>query len=391
MPDVIQGTDHRPLIVGQSLFDYADAVSSSVPQSCRRTGRCRECVVEVRQGLEGLSPRTLRRGLSQGWLSSRLPGDDRGHHRRRRVRDHPPAAAHPGLDRDPGDTPRPGGHRGRHDGLLRRSADRSPAEPRPRTGHRHRHHDRGLPDHRPADGRGGRRRRAGESAAVRRQRRHDPDLVRAGLPGRDAPGRPARHQPRPPRPVPRARDRPARGVRGDRRGEQHDARPVLRHRHPTDRGVPVQVDHRGGDAGRPVRFDVGAAPRSRGRAADEPVRPRRRGAGHRQPCRRRHGSGPRGGRVRQRFRHPDAHRHRHEHRGRRDRRHALPGRLVPRRPGLRRRAPAVRDAGGRRRHRIDPPRRRQTSPSGRSAMSTRSGSAARVSWTSSPSCGAPDG
>ena len=58
MPDVIQGIEHRPLIVGRTLFDYADEVSSAVPQSCRRTGRCRECVVEVREGLEGLSPRT---------------------------------------------------------------------------------------------------------------------------------------------------------------------------------------------------------------------------------------------------------------------------------------------------------------------------------------------
>lgn len=58
MPDVIHGTDHRPLIVGRTLFDYADEVSAAVPASCRRTGRCRECVVEVRQGADGLSART---------------------------------------------------------------------------------------------------------------------------------------------------------------------------------------------------------------------------------------------------------------------------------------------------------------------------------------------
>lgn len=58
MPDVIHGTDHRPLIAGRTLFDYADEVSAAVPASCRRTGRCRECVVEVRQGGDGLSPRT---------------------------------------------------------------------------------------------------------------------------------------------------------------------------------------------------------------------------------------------------------------------------------------------------------------------------------------------
>lgn len=58
MPDAIHGTDRRPLVVGTSLFDYADQVSAAVPMSCRRTGRCRECVVEVRQGAERLSPRT---------------------------------------------------------------------------------------------------------------------------------------------------------------------------------------------------------------------------------------------------------------------------------------------------------------------------------------------
>ena len=58
MPDAIHGTDHRPLVVGRTLFDYADEVSAAVPMSCRRTGRCRECVVEVRQGADRLSPKT---------------------------------------------------------------------------------------------------------------------------------------------------------------------------------------------------------------------------------------------------------------------------------------------------------------------------------------------
>ena len=58
MPDVIHGTDHRPLVEGRTLFEYADEVSAAVPASCRRTGRCRECVVEIRRGGEALSPRT---------------------------------------------------------------------------------------------------------------------------------------------------------------------------------------------------------------------------------------------------------------------------------------------------------------------------------------------
>ena len=58
LPEVVHGTDHRPLEPGKSLFDYADEVSVAVPQSCGRSGRCRECVVEVRQGGDSLSART---------------------------------------------------------------------------------------------------------------------------------------------------------------------------------------------------------------------------------------------------------------------------------------------------------------------------------------------
>ena len=58
MPEIIHGIDRRPLTVGKSIFDYADEVSLAVPQSCGRSGRCRECAVEIRQGAESLSPRT---------------------------------------------------------------------------------------------------------------------------------------------------------------------------------------------------------------------------------------------------------------------------------------------------------------------------------------------
>ena len=50
MPEIIHGIDRRPLTTGKTLFDYADEVSLAVPQSCGRSGRCRECAVEVRQG-----------------------------------------------------------------------------------------------------------------------------------------------------------------------------------------------------------------------------------------------------------------------------------------------------------------------------------------------------
>ena len=58
MPEIIHGIERRPLQVGRTLFDYADEVSVAVPQSCGRSGRCRECVVEIRQGAAFLSPRT---------------------------------------------------------------------------------------------------------------------------------------------------------------------------------------------------------------------------------------------------------------------------------------------------------------------------------------------
>lgn len=58
MPDFIHGSERRPLVPGQSLFDVAGELSVVVPASCKKTGRCHECVVEVRSGLEQLTPRT---------------------------------------------------------------------------------------------------------------------------------------------------------------------------------------------------------------------------------------------------------------------------------------------------------------------------------------------
>ncbi len=58
MAEVIHGTQRRPLVTGRTLFDYADEVSAAVPASCGRSGRCRECIVEVRSGGEALSART---------------------------------------------------------------------------------------------------------------------------------------------------------------------------------------------------------------------------------------------------------------------------------------------------------------------------------------------
>lgn len=58
MPDVVHGSERRPLVPGHLLFEDADELSVVVPASCRRTGRCHECVIEVRAGGDQLSPPT---------------------------------------------------------------------------------------------------------------------------------------------------------------------------------------------------------------------------------------------------------------------------------------------------------------------------------------------
>ena len=41
---------------GESIFDYADALKLRVPTSCGRTGECHECIVEIKRGMDALSP-----------------------------------------------------------------------------------------------------------------------------------------------------------------------------------------------------------------------------------------------------------------------------------------------------------------------------------------------
>lgn len=43
---------------GPSLFDYADRLDVRVPTSCQKNGKCRECIVEIVEGMELLSPPT---------------------------------------------------------------------------------------------------------------------------------------------------------------------------------------------------------------------------------------------------------------------------------------------------------------------------------------------
>ncbi|HLZ53405.1 MAG TPA: ASKHA domain-containing protein [Verrucomicrobiae bacterium] len=42
---------------GVSLFDYAELLGINVPTSCRKNGKCKECVVEVTEGMDCLSER----------------------------------------------------------------------------------------------------------------------------------------------------------------------------------------------------------------------------------------------------------------------------------------------------------------------------------------------
>src|SRR3954452_13912872 len=45
------------LAQGKTIFDYADELAVQMPTSCGRNGSCHECVVEIRAGMDALSPR----------------------------------------------------------------------------------------------------------------------------------------------------------------------------------------------------------------------------------------------------------------------------------------------------------------------------------------------
>lgn len=53
-------------VAGKSVFDYADALSVRVPTSCGRTGECHECIVEIRRGMEALTPLADAEGFLRG-------------------------------------------------------------------------------------------------------------------------------------------------------------------------------------------------------------------------------------------------------------------------------------------------------------------------------------
>src|SRR5271167_4419126 len=45
------------VVPGSSLFDYAETLGIKVPTSCRKQGKCKECLVEIVEGMDCLSPK----------------------------------------------------------------------------------------------------------------------------------------------------------------------------------------------------------------------------------------------------------------------------------------------------------------------------------------------
>src|SRR3954453_17240088 len=43
---------------GTSVFDRAESIGVQVPTSCRKNGKCKECIVEVTDGMSLLTPPT---------------------------------------------------------------------------------------------------------------------------------------------------------------------------------------------------------------------------------------------------------------------------------------------------------------------------------------------
>ena len=72
---------------GVSLFDAAETLGVAVPTSCRKQGKCKECVVEVTAGMASLTPRTPAeahlRGSFRLSCQARVTGDVECHTMRR--------------------------------------------------------------------------------------------------------------------------------------------------------------------------------------------------------------------------------------------------------------------------------------------------------------------
>ena len=66
MSPLIHGSQELELVTGKTLFDYADSLKMRVPTSCGRGGDCHECIVDVKRGVEALSPRSDEEGFLRG-------------------------------------------------------------------------------------------------------------------------------------------------------------------------------------------------------------------------------------------------------------------------------------------------------------------------------------
>ncbi|HPC44076.1 MAG TPA: ASKHA domain-containing protein [Candidatus Latescibacteria bacterium] len=59
MPNCRFNDQVLPIVVGKTLFEHADTNPAiRVPSSCNRVGTCHECIVQVHEGIEALTPRT---------------------------------------------------------------------------------------------------------------------------------------------------------------------------------------------------------------------------------------------------------------------------------------------------------------------------------------------
>jgi uncharacterized 2Fe-2S/4Fe-4S cluster protein (DUF4445 family) len=54
----VNGSTVQPDDSTKSVFDYAESLGIQVPTSCIKNGKCKECIVEVTEGMSVLSPRT---------------------------------------------------------------------------------------------------------------------------------------------------------------------------------------------------------------------------------------------------------------------------------------------------------------------------------------------
>ena len=55
---LILGNKKANLVTGKSIFDYADDLKVRVPTSCGRSGKCHECIVEIKNGYNKLTQPT---------------------------------------------------------------------------------------------------------------------------------------------------------------------------------------------------------------------------------------------------------------------------------------------------------------------------------------------